>query len=82
MEQLRTDLTPQKKLFTPQNMPIFKNSFANPHDQKKLDVDHGDCREKTRLSLELRDVRGTVYDRLGWASLLRALRKSANRIVR
>ena len=52
-----------------------------PHPEK-LDVDLGDCREETRLSLGLRNVMGTVYDQLGWSSLLGARRKSANRIVR
>ena len=65
-------------------MPTFKKLFAKPHVPRpeKLDVDLGDCHEETRLSLGLRDVMGTVYDQLGWSSLLGARRKSANRIVR
>ena len=49
---------------------------------EKLEVYLDDCREEARLSLGLRDVMGTIYDQLGWSSLLGARRKSANRIVR
>ena len=63
-------------------MPILKKFFAKLHVPENLDVDLGDCREETRLSLGLRDVMGTVYDQLGWSSLLGARRKSANSIVR
>ena len=38
-----------------------------------------ECREKTRLSLGIRDVMGTVYDQLGLSSLLGEPRKIANR---
>ena len=49
---------------------------------EKLEVYLDDCREEARLSPGLRDVMGTIYDQLGWSSLLGARRKSANRIVR
>ena len=82
MEQLRADQTPQKELFSPTEYADLQEVVRKAPRPEKLDVDLGDCREETRLSLGLRDVMGTVYDQLGWSSLLGARRKSANRIVR
>ena len=82
MEQLRADQTPQKELFSPTEYADLQEVVRKAPRPEKLDVDLGDCREETRLSLGLHDVMGTVYDQLGWSSLLGARRKSANRIVR
>ena len=82
MEQLRADQTPQKELFSPTEYADLQDVVCKAPRPDKLDVDLGDCREETRLSLGLHDVMETVYDQLGWSSLLGARRKSANRIVR
>ena len=82
MEQLRADQTPRMELFSPAEYADLREVVRKVPRPEKLDVDPGDCREETRLSLGLRDVMGTVYDRLGWSSLPGARRKSANRIVR
>ena len=82
MEQLRADRTPWKELFSPTEYADLEEVVRKAPRPENLDVDLGDCREETRLSLGLRDVMGTVYDRLGWSSLPGARRKSANRIVR
>ena len=62
MEQLRADRTPQKKLFSPIEYAGLQGVVRKAPRPEKLDVDPGDCREKTRLSLGLCDVMGTVYD--------------------
>ena len=82
MEQLRADRTPQQELFSPTEYADLEEVVRKAPRPENLDVDLGDCREETRLSPGLRDVMGTVYDQLGWSSLLGARRKSANRIVR
>ena len=82
MEQLRADQTPWKELFSPTEYADLQEVVRKAPRREKLDVDSGDCREETRLSLGLRDVMGTVYDQLGWSSLPGARRKSSNRIVR
>ena len=82
MEQLRADQTPQMELFSPTEYADLQEVVRKAPRPEKLDVDLGDCREETRLSPGLRDVMGTVYDQLGWNSLLGARSKSANRIVR
>ena len=81
MEQLRADQTLQKELFSPTEFADLQEVVRKASRPEKLDVDLGDCRKETRLSLGLRDVMGTVYDQLGWNSLLEARRKSANLIV-
>ena len=82
MEKLRADRTPLKELFSPTEYADLEEVVRKAPRLENLDVDPGDCREETRLSLGLRDVMGTVYDQLGWSSLPGARRKSANRIVR
>ena len=82
MEQLRADRTPQKELFSPTEYADLEEVVRKAPRPENLDVDLGDCREETRLSLGLRDVMETVYDQLGWSSLPGARRKSANHIVR
>ena len=82
MEQLRADRTPQQELFSPTEYADLEEVVRKAPRPENLDVDLGDCREETRLSLGLCDVMGTVYDQLGWSSFLGARRKSANRIVR
>ena len=82
MEQLRADRTPRKELISPAEYADLQEFVRKAPRPEKLDVDPGDCREETRLSLGLRDVMGMVYDQLGWSSLPGARRKSANRIVR
>ena len=82
MEQLRADQTPQMEFLTPTEYVGLQNLAREAPRPENLNVDLGDCREETRLSLGFRDVMGTVYDQLGWNSLLGARRKSANRIVR
>ena len=82
MDQLRADRTPQMELFTPTEYSVLQNLVHKAPRSEKLEVYLDDCREEARLSLGLRDVMGTIYDQLGWSSLLGARRKSANRIVR
>ena len=82
MEQLRADQTPRMELFSRTEYVDLQKLVRKVPRPEKLDVDPGDCREETRLSLGLRVVMGTVYDQLGWISLPGARRKSANRIVR
>ena len=82
MEQLRANRTLWKELFSPTEYADLQEVVRKAPRPEKQDVDLGDCREETRLSLGLRDVMGTVYDQLGWSSLPGARRKSANRIVR
>ena len=81
MEQLRADQTPQKELFSPTEYADCREVVRKAPRPEKLDGNSGECREETRLSLGNRDVMGTVYDQLGWSSLLGARRKSANCIV-
>ena len=82
MEQLRAGQTPRMELFAPTEYADLQEVVRKAPRPEQLDVDLGDCREETRLSLGLRDVMGTVYDQLGWSSPPGARRKSANRIVR
>ena len=59
MEQLRTDQTPRMELFSPTEYADLQEVVRKVPRPEQLDVDLGDCREETRLSLGLRDVTGT-----------------------
>ena len=65
MEQFRAERTPWKELFSPTEYADLQKVVRKSPRPENLDVDLGDCREETRLSLGLRDVMGTVYDQLG-----------------
>ena len=82
MEQLRADRSPRMEFFYPPEYADLQEFVCKAPRPEQLDVDLGDCCEETRLSLGIRDVMGTVYDQLGWSSLLGTRRKSVNRIVR
>ena len=71
MEQLCADRTPRMDLFTPTEYADLLELVRKATRPEKLDVDPGDCREETRLSLGVRDVMGTIYDQLARSPLPR-----------
>ncbi len=82
MEELRTAQSPQMELFTPTEYADLATLVRTAPRPEKLNVDLGECREESRLSLGLRDVMGEVYSGLGWNGLLGTRRKSSDRILR
>ncbi len=82
MEELRAAQFPQMELFTPTEYADLATLVRTAPRPDKLDVDLGDCREESRLSLGLRDVMGEVYSGLGWNGLPGSRRKSSDRILR
>ena len=81
MEQLCADRVPRMELFTPTEYADLQELVRKVPRPEQLAVDLGDCREETGLSLGVRDVMGTVYAQLDWATLPETRRKSVNRIV-
>ena len=82
MEELRASQSPQMELFTPTEYADLATLVRTAPRPEKLNVDLGECREESRLSLGLRDVMGEVYSGLGWNGLLGTRRKSSDRILR
>ncbi len=82
MEELRTAQSAQMELFTPTEYADLATLVRTAPRPEKLNVDLGECREESRLSLGLRDVMGEVYSGLGWNGLLGSRRKSSDRILR
>ena len=61
MEELRASQSPQMELFTPTEYADLATLVRTAPRPEKLNVDLGECREESRLSLGLRDVMGEVY---------------------
>ena len=58
MEELRASQSPQMELFTPTEYADLATLVRTAPRPEKLNVDLGECREESRLSLGLRDVMG------------------------
>ena len=82
LEEIRHTQAPQRTLFTAREYADLITLGRHTPRPERLGVDVGQCREKARLSLGVREAFGEVYDALGFDRVLGARRRSSGRIVR